>query len=350
MYEGTRNILGLMSGTSLDAMDAALVRFSHLSGKGWEVLETYTFTYPEALKNLVKACFADAALMERTDDAFADWTIECIKAIQKQSAYQIDGVGNHGQTIFHEPHRKFTFQAGCLPRIATETGLPLVTDFRKQDVLLGGQGAPLVPMGDHHLFGTFEAALNLGGFANATIGTGTLAEGVKEAFDICPVNYVLNSFALELGLPYDDKGHIASKGNINNWVLEELNSLYYYSLGAPKSLGGEWVEEHVLPKIDYLSPSDALATFCEHIAVQIGTVLQGKRVLVTGGGAWNDYLIGRVRSYGVKLILPDKQTVNFKEAVVFAYLAFLRFKGECNVLGTTTGSGKNHSSGKVFYP
>ncbi|CAI8167396.1 MAG: Anhydro-N-acetylmuramic acid kinase [Cryomorphaceae bacterium] len=350
MYDGTLNILGLMSGTSLDGMDAALVQFSEENGLQWQLLEHFEFEYPNALKTLVNNCFKDASLKSEVDQAFADWTISCIEHIRGKTAYEIHAVGSHGQTIFHDPQNKYTFQAGCLAEIAHATDIPCITDFRMQDVLLGGQGAPLVPMGDHLLFGMYEAALNLGGFANVSIGNPLLGDGVMDAFDICPANYVLNTLSREMGKEYDEEGKHASRGSINQWVLEELNSLPYFEQEPPKSLGAEWVEAKVLDKVDYLQPSDALATYCEHIAIQISNILEGKRVLVTGGGAWNDYLLGRIEAYGVKLERPEKEVVNFKEAVIFALLAYLRFTGKDNVLGATTGSGKNHSSGKVFWP
>lgn len=350
MYDGTLNILGLMSGTSLDGMDAALVQFSEENGLQWQLLEHFEFEYPNALKTLVNNCFKDASLKAEVDQAFADWTISCIEHIKGKTAYEIHAVGSHGQTIFHDPQNKYTFQAGCLAEIAHATDIPCITDFRMQDVLLGGQGAPLVPMGDHLLFGMYEAALNLGGFANVSIGNPKLGDGVMDAFDICPANYVLNTLSREMGKEYDEEGKHASRGFINQWVLEELNSLPYFEQEPPKSLGAEWVEAKVLDKVDYLQPSDALATYCEHIAIQISNILEGKRVLVTGGGAWNDYLLGRIEAYGVKLERPEKEVVNFKEAVIFALLAYLRFTGKDNVLGATTGSGKNHSSGKVLWP
>lgn len=350
MYEGTCNVLGLMSGTSLDGMDAALVQFSMKDGLNWRLLETYAFDYPAPLKRLVISTFTQPELLSQTNTAFADWTKQCIDKVKSKTSHSIDLVSTHGQTIFHEPQNKFTLQAGCLPSIAKETAIPLVTDFRVQDVLLGGQGAPLVPMGDHLLFGEYEAALNLGGFANASLGDPILSKGVVHAFDICPVNYVLNSLAREEGLEFDEGGTLAAAGSVNEWVLDELNSLEFYEENPPKSLGAEWVEEHVFHKIDYLNSKDALATFCEHVAIQIGQVLRGKTVLVTGGGAWNTHLMKRIRAWGVQTVLPNNEIIAFKEAIIFALLGYLRFTGQNNVLGHTTGSGKNHSSGKVFWP
>ncbi len=350
MYEATRNVLGLMSGTSLDGMDAALVRFKEEGTLCFELLDFYHFPYPKALKILAEKAFFDRNLLTELDERFADWTIEVITSVQSRSAHTFNIVGSHGQTVFHNPAQKSTVQAGNLPRIATETGCTLVANFRMQDVLLGGQGAPLVPFGDHRLFGEYEAALNLGGFGNVSIGQPYLRDGVKEAFDVCPVNRVLNVFANELGHEYDHNGDCARTGRINSWVLEELDSLAFYKQSAPKSLGSEWVEDVFLPLVDYLDPKDALATVVEHIAGQLTEVLGSRKTLVTGGGAFNGYLMQRMLLLGANIHIPEKQLVEAKEAVIFALLAHERILGKPNVIGTTTGSGIWHSSGCIFQP
>jgi anhydro-N-acetylmuramic acid kinase len=350
MYEATRNVLGLMSGTSLDGMDAAIVRFEQGEHLDFKLLDFFHFPYPEALKILAEKTFFDRRLLPELEERFADWTVSVIRSVQDQSSHAFDVVGSHGQTVFHDPLNKSTVQAGNLPRIARETGCTLVTNFRIQDVLLGGQGAPLVPFGDHRLFGGYEAALNLGGFANVSIGEPFLRDGVHAAFDVCAVNRVLNVFAAELGQEYDRNGDFAREGAINAWVLEELDSLAYYEQAAPKSLGSEWVESTFLPLIDYLAPKDALATAVEHIAQQIVEVLGSRKTLVSGGGAFNGYLIQRMRMLGADLHIPDKTLVEAKESVIFALLAHERIQGRPNVIGSTTGSGIWHSSGSVFAP
>lgn len=350
MYEATRNVLGLMSGTSLDGMDAALVRFEIQDSSGFELLEYHHFPYPPDLKKLVQRCFHDERILVEVDEKFAQWTIDVIKKVQNLSTHHFDLVGTHGQTIFHEPDKKRTVQAGNLPMIAKATGCSVVANFRTQDVLLGGQGAPLVPFGDHKLFGEYEAALNLGGFANVSVGKPQLKNGIEVAFDICPVNIVLNVFAEELGYEYDAGGEQARRGTINQWVLEELNSLEYYDRSAPKSLGSEWVEAQFLPLVDYLRPQDALATVCEHVAEQIFEVLGSKKTLITGGGAFNNYLMQRIELLGGNIYIPEKQIIEAKEAIIFALLAHERDQGRVNVLGHTTGSGITHSSGVIFRP
>ena len=218
MYNGTSNVLGLMSGTSLDGMDAALVRFSEGDQVLWELLEYRHFQYPKELLELVKKAFSSPDLLPAVDIAFAEWSIECIKTTAQDSPHHIDLIGTHGQTIFHQPERKWTYQAGCMPFISTRTGIPVVANFRIQDILLGGQGAPLVPFGDMVLFGEYEAALNIGGFVNVSLGKPLLKDGVSAAFDICPANIVLNQFAQELNADFDNNGEWAREGAINQWV------------------------------------------------------------------------------------------------------------------------------------
>jgi anhydro-N-acetylmuramic acid kinase len=259
-------------------------------------------------------------------------------------------IGTHGQTIFHEPKKKRTLQIGGDAHIAKATGLPLVCNFRMQDVLLGGNGAPLVPFGDHRLFGSYEAALNLGGFANVSIGNPLLKDGVQSAFDIAPANILFNPLAEKLGHPFDKNGAIAASGRINNTVLEALNRLDYYQELGPKSLGFEWVEENVSPLIAGLSPEEALRTLVEHLALQLQRSLGPKKTIVTGGGAFNSFLIQRCLDLGMALELPPSIVINYKEAIVFALLANERYHGRINVLGNTTGSGILHSSGSVFLP
>ncbi|MDG1185596.1 MAG: anhydro-N-acetylmuramic acid kinase [Schleiferiaceae bacterium] len=350
MYNASFNVLGLMSGTSLDGMDAAVVQFSNVTDPHWKLLYFKCLPYPEALKKQIEAAYENASQSSKASAAFAQWSIDVIQAVQADFDGTIDLVASHGQTIFHKPEKKFTYQAGCLPEIATATKLPLVTNFRVQDVLLGGQGAPLVPFGDHKLFGTYEAALNLGGFANCSIGSPLLKDGVSVAFDICPANRILNTFARELGQDYDKDGLLARQGRINPWVLDQLNSLPFYDLPAPKSLGQEWIDKTFIELVDILAPKDALATCIQHIADQIAQQLEGKRTLVTGGGAFNRTLLQAIEENNVPIVLPEKTIIEAKEAIVFALLGFERFMGRANVIGTTTGSGIWHSSGTIFHP
>jgi anhydro-N-acetylmuramic acid kinase len=270
--------------------------------------------------------------------------------IVKNNISNIDAVCSHGHTILHQPQNGFTLQIGNLPEIAKFTNQKVVCNFRVQDVLFGGQGAPLVPIGDKILFSEFDYCLNLGGFSNISFEE----NNERIAFDISPVNTVLNFYANTFGLEYDDKGKISESGNLNKELFEELNQLEFYQKTYPKSLGFEFVQEIVLPILESysISTEDKMRTFTEHIAFQIGKILQTKtgKLLISGGGVYNDFLIDRIKNHLPKteVIIPDEKTIKFKEALIFALLGVLKLRNEINVLSSVTGAKQNHSSGEVF--
>jgi anhydro-N-acetylmuramic acid kinase len=270
--------------------------------------------------------------------------------IVKNNISNIDAVCSHGHTILHQPQNGFTLQIGNLPEIAKFTNQKVVCNFRVQDVLFGGQGAPLVPIGDKILFSEFDYCLNLGGFSNISFEE----NNERIAFDISPVNTVLNFYANTFGLEYDDKGKISESGNLNKELFEELNQLEFYQKTYPKSLGFEFVQEIVLPILESysISTEDKMRTFTEHIAFQIGKILQTKtgKLLISGGGVYNDFLIDRIKNHLPKteVIIPDEKTIKFKEALIFALLGVLKLRNEVNVLASVTGAKQNHSSGEVF--
>ena len=270
--------------------------------------------------------------------------------IAKNNISNLDAVCSHGHTILHQPENDFTLQIGNLPEIAKITNQKVVCNFRVQDVLLGGQGAPLVPIGDKILFSEFDYCLNLGGFSNISFEE----NNERIAFDISPVNTVLNFYANTFGLEYDDKGKISESGNLNKELFEELNQLEFYQKTYPKSLGFEFVQEIVLPILESysISTEDKMRTFTEHIAFQIGKILQTKtgKLLISGGGVYNDFLIDRIKNHLPKteIIIPDEKTIKFKEALIFALLGVLKLQNEVNVLASVTGAKQNHSSGEVF--
>jgi anhydro-N-acetylmuramic acid kinase len=270
--------------------------------------------------------------------------------IAKNNLSNLDAVCSHGHTILHQPEKGFTLQIGNLPEIAKITNEKVVCNFRVQDVLLGGQGAPLVPIGDKILFSEFEYCLNLGGFSNISFEK----NNERIAFDISPVNTVLNFYANTFGLEYDNKGKISESGKISEALFDELNTLDFYQKAYPKSLGFEFVREIILPMLaNYpISVEDKMRTFTEHIAFQIGKILQQKtgRLLITGGGVYNEFLIERIKNYlpTIEVIIPDEKTIQFKEALIFALLGVLKLRNEINVLASVTGATHNHSSGEVF--
>jgi anhydro-N-acetylmuramic acid kinase len=275
---------------------------------------------------------------------------EVIKTfIEKNQLKNIDAVCSHGHTILHQPENKLTLQIGNLVALAQLINQNVVCDFRVQDVLLGGQGAPLVPIGDQLLFSDYTYCVNLGGFSNIS----TALNNERVAYDICPVNIVLNHYIQKTGVSYDDKGILASSGEVNQLLLEKLNDLKFYKESAPKSLGLEWVKSMIFPLIDacQLSVKDVLRTFVEHIAIQIGSVLTKNKstVLVTGGGVYNLFLMERIREYSnAEIIISSPELIEYKEALIFGFLGVLKLRNEINVLASVTGAEKNHSSGEIF--
>ncbi|MCF6130309.1 anhydro-N-acetylmuramic acid kinase [Flavobacterium sp. AS60] len=355
MFKKTYNVIGVMSGTSLDGIDLAHIYFSIIEGKwNFEILETETVSYSNDWLNKLKTAvdFSEVELQQLNED-YTVLLANVIKTfIEKNNLKNLDAVCSHGHTILHQPQNGFTLQIGNLPKIAKLINQTVVCDFRVQDVELGGQGAPLVPIGDRILFSDFYYCLNLGGFSNVSFEQ----NGNRIAFDISPVNTVLNFYANQLGLDYDDKGKIARSGKGNTDLMNELNALDYYKKPFPKSLGFEFVKTTVLPLIErYTIPiEDKMRTFIEHITFQTAVALPKKqgKLLATGGGTYNDFLMERMRYHlpQLEIIIPDKKTIEFKEALIFALLGVLKLRGEINVLSSVTGAKKDHSSGEIFQP
>lgn len=353
MFKETYTIIGVMSGTSLDGIDLAHINFTIKNEKwSYEILESETVSYSQDWLNKLKVAvdFSSGELIELNKD-YTELLGEIIKTfINKHKIKNIDSVCSHGHTILHQPHNGFTLQIGNLPEIATIIQEKVVCDFRVQDVQLGGQGAPLVPIGDRILFSDYNYCLNLGGFSNVSFEE----NNQRIAFDISPVNTVLNFYANKLGLNYDDKGKISKSGKVNLELLNELNALNYYKKPFPKSLGFEFVKEIVLPLIEKhpIPIENKMHTFTEHIALQTSISLLKKegKLLITGGGAYNDFLIERMQFHlpNIQIIIPDTKTLEFKEALIFGLLGVLKLRNEINVLSSVTGAKMDHSSGVIF--
>ena len=338
-------ILGLMSGTSLDGIDLALC---DINESGYSVVAAETMPYYEEWrKRLSTLEHASAYEYALANVELGHLFGRTINSFLLKHNLEADAVASHGHTIFHQPHLGLTTQIGDGDAIAAETGLPVVSNFRTLDVALGGQGAPLVPIGDEMLFGQYDACLNLGGIANISYR----ADGKRVAFDICPCNMALNRLAALLGYPYDKGGVNARGGQVHTCLLHELDALQYYATVGPKSLGKEWFVDQFWPLVKAfigVVPSlskvrDALATVSAHIAMQIGRVLEAQGIgtlLVTGGGAWTSYLIEQIGEYrpSTAITVPDELTVNYKEAIIFALLGYLRLTGKVNTLASVTGA------------
>ncbi|HSD13129.1 MAG TPA: anhydro-N-acetylmuramic acid kinase [Flavobacterium sp.] len=353
MQKTRYNVVGVMSGTSLDGVDLAHIHFSIENGQwGFQIFQCETVGYPEEWIALLKKAvdFSEAELKTLNKEYTALLGGIISDFITKHQLENLDAVCSHGHTILHQPQNGFTLQIGNLPEIAELIKQKVVCDFRVQDVKMGGQGAPLVPIGDRTLFSDYDYCLNLGGFSNVSFEE----NGQRIAFDISPVNTVLNFYADTLGLKYDDKGQISRNGTISAELLSELNALDFYHKKYPKSLGFEFVKETVLPMIERHSipVEDKLRTFTEHVAFQIAEALPLKKgkLLVTGGGAYNIFLIERMRNYlpKMQIVVPDAKTIEFKEALIFALLGVLRLENEVNVLASVTGASSNHSSGVIY--
>ena len=261
-------------------------------------------------------------------------------------------IASHGHTIFHRPEEGFTLQIGDGQEIANATGLMTINDFRTEDVEKGGQGAPLVPIGDRHLFDEYPICLNIGGIANVSYET----EDRRTAYDICMANQLLNYLAGKLGYDYDNNGCFAQQGSVNQELLNILNDNPYYKQDAPKSLGREFFEnvQHKIIDDSELSVYDLLATATEHIALQITDStnhLDATKMLITGGGAKNQHLINRIKALSKhEIVIPDTIIIDYKEALIFAFLATLKMEGKINVLSSVTGASSDSSSGKIWMP
>ncbi len=346
-------ITGLMSGSSLDGVDLACCEFSRANNIwNYKIVAAETLPYPADLKaNLEQACLNSRDQIEDMDLLLGKFYGKLLNEFHGKYNLLPALISSHGHTILHEPNRGITLQAGSGKEIARKTGIRVVNDFRREDVAQGGQGAPLVPVGDSLLFGSYEGCLNLGGFANISYED---IEGKRIAFDIGPANMALNWIAGLKGYEFDRDGKMASQGKVSESLFKAFNQMNYYSDSAPKSLGREWFIDSFLPllKQQTLSIEDLMATTAEHIAKQIARGIndaQLKNILVTGGGALNLNLIERLKHHtNSDIYIPDADLIHYKEALVFAFLGLLKMRKEINCLSSVTG-GKNDLSVGVIH-
>ena len=339
----------------MDGLDLAFATFT-LENDHWTYVLHDALTIPyddrwkEALSNA--SGLKDAESLKELDLAYGHFLGEQVRAfLQKQPVAPLL-IASHGHTVFHRPDEGITLQIGDGQQIANHCGIPVVYDFRSQDVALGGQGAPLVPAGDRLLFGDFAAAVNLGGFSNISFEE----NGIRKAYDISPVNIVINALAERLGQPFDKDGTMAAGGRINADLFQRLNALPYYRKAYPKSLGREWVEEHIFPLLEAfrIPVADKIRTFTEHTAKMIADNVKNikGKILFTGGGVYNKFLIHRIETMAApaQMVIPDNKLTDYKEALIFAFLGVLRWRNEINVLASVTGASKDSCSGKIAFP
>ena len=335
--------LGIMSGTSLDGIDLAICTFTKNQEWEYRIEKSNTLKYPIYWKSKLETLHTqNKATIEQANIQFGQYIGEIINVFL--DGEKIDFIASHGHTIFHQPENNYTLQIGCGKTISQTTKTTTINDFRSLDVFLNGQGAPLVPIGDLLLFPKHKYCINLGGFANISIKNN---EEII-AFDICPANIVLNDICKKLGFEYDYNGNISRKGEIVPALLHRLNQLDFYIKKAPKSLGREWVEEHIFPILKNQKPEDLLCTFCEHTAIQIGKFLTDESALFTGGGVFNSFLMERITFYSKsEILVPNKELIEFKESLIFAFLGVLRVRNEVNCLQSVTGADRDNCGGLI---
>ena len=338
-----------MSGTSLDGVDLALVRFDKVKENyNYELIKARTYIYPEEMQTQLSQCRAlsNDELISLHND-WGRFVGELISDEFLRQNFKVDLIASHGHTVFHQPKEGITLQIGSIIEMMQKTGVPTVGDFRLLDVIRGGEGAPLVPIGDRFLFGAYDCCLNLGGIANISFEKNAR----RLAYDVAPCNLLLNYLAQRLGLSYDDGGQIAATGELNEKLLNQLDHLDFYAADRKPSLGIEYIEKHFYPllKEGELPVEDLLHTCSLHIAKKIADATRDcKQVLVTGGGAHNDFLLELFRKEGMNIVLPDRQTIDFKEALIFAFLGLRRIENEVNVLCSVTGASQDSCSGQLI--
>jgi len=346
-------VTGLMSGSSMDGVDLACCDLSW-NGHKWKykILAAETIPYnDELLFKLEHACNRERKEIDKLDLELGAHYAELLNGFHKRVRLQPDFIASHGHTILHDPDRGITLQAGNGKIMADRTSTTLINDFRSEDVAQGGQGAPLVPLGDRLLFSEYEGCLNLGGFANISCEN---MDGLRIAYDLCPANMALNWVASLEGKTYDKDGAMARKGSVSEELLLRFNRLDFYGRPAPKSLGREWFLEQLLPLLQAskLSPVDLMATLMEHIVQQISRGINEASIgtlLITGGGALNQTLIQSLDSYTqASLVIPEEVVLNYKEALIFALLGVLKIRGEINCLASVSGGRKDISAGTIY--
>ena len=351
------SIIGLMSGTSMDGVDLSYgsYEFSDNEQCNHKVEHAKTYNYTsELLELLKKSKILSIEQLLLLDKKLGSYFAKCVLdfiSVHNIDKNNVDAIASHGHTVFHQPEKGYTYQIGCGDTLAARTKIKVVNDFRQKDVIAGGQGAPLVPIGDKMLYSNkADAFLNIGGFCNVTI----LQDSII-AFDICPGNLPLNYLVNYKDQSYDKGGEIAALGSVNSVLLSKLNELTYYSANAPKSLGTEWLDAIFMPLID--TPNDVkntLRTIVEHISDQIAIICDKfdiKSLFITGGGTLNTFLVDRIKAKtDAKIIIPDKIQVEFKEAIIFGLLGALYLDNRTNILSSVTGAKEDVRGGVLHCP
>lgn len=350
--EGAQIALGIMSGTSMDGLDLALCQFK---GNSFKVLKAKTLPYNAAWqKKLASSSKLSGEALMVLDAAYGIWVAQQVRQFLKPLSqnHKPQIIGFHGHTVFHQPKAYLSFQLGSGAVLAAHTQYPVVSNFRSTDIALGGQGAPLVPLGDKVLFSKYKACLNLGGFANISLDY----KKQRIAFDIVPVNYAINRLCALIHTTYDRNGRIANSGILQPDLFNTLNKNSFFNRRGPKSLGREWFDTEQWPELMHsrFSVKDRIRTYTEHSAYQIAKVLNYykiQQVYVSGGGALNLSLLNYIKTYSqCEIHVPEATLIHFKEALIFSWLGLQRLNQKTNTLYTVTGAQKNSCGGALFLP
>ncbi|EAR01046.1 anhydro-N-acetylmuramic acid kinase [Maribacter sp. HTCC2170] len=352
-------VIGLMSGTSLDGLDIAYCSISESQGQwNYEIAQTRSVNYsPEMKEKLKNSIFLPADELLIFNNSYGSWLGKQVKEFINENELEVDFIASHGHTTHHQPEDGLTYQIGSGQHLANEIGIKVICDFRTNDVALGGQGAPLVPIGDRLFFGNYDFCLNLGGISNISFEK----NGKRIAYDIGLANIILNHITQKVNIQFDEGGKMANSGNINKAMLKRLNSLAYFDLPFPKSTGYEWFTQEVVPIVD--STEDTIENLlhtsihhlCEQIAIQVKANANKNKstLLVTGGGALNNFLVLTLRGKlgsKVQVEVPSVKIIENKEALIFALMGVLRVEQKINVLKSVTGARNDSSSGVIFLP
>lgn len=352
-------VIGLMSGSSLDGLDICYAQFEESRGH-WsaEMLHTACVPYTqEWIAQLRHAQQLNLADFLKLHTAYGRYVAQLVQSFIDEHAleHKVHFVATHGHTVFHEPAAHTTFQLGDGATMAALLGLPVISDLRAMDVALGGQGAPIVPIGDRLLFGNFDILINIGGIANMSLHQGNQQ---YIAFDVCVANQALNALAQQMGHEYDASGAIAASGTVLPAILQQLSAHPFYAAAAPKSLSNaqamDLVQAFILDE-NYSVP-DKLNTICHLLVAQIAAAIpmatEARKALVTGGGAFNSYLMQllqkQMAQQHIELIIPDEKIIAFKEALVMGLIGTLRWREDVNVLAAVTGAQRDSVSGALW--
>ena len=345
------NVIGIMSGTSCDGLDIAYCSYWMDNGK-WQyelINKSFTPYDPVMSEKLLKSSKLSSYDLKKLDIELGELISTNILSLIKNHSIKPFLISSHGHTVLHNPAEKITLQIGNPLIISNKTKIKVITNFRELDVLTGGQGAPLVPYGDKHLFSENDYCINIGGIVNIS----NLKSKIITAYDVCPANIILNKYSRAMGLEYDKNGSIASKAKKINSLFNKLNNLGYYNIDGPKSLDIDLIEKEFFPLLKGYAHEDILCTTIHHIAYQINKSLGSKNnnVLLTGGGVFNTFLLKKIKSYNKlnnNFIVPNSDIVSFKEAIIFGYLGLLRYLNYENISKTVTGSKNSSSSGTII--